>query len=239
MQHAPSFLWCSTEPLCASLQWHLAVLWSLPGSASAGSILQGAFFALLAPWSMWLAAWFFHTHGNKTCNAGSFRCIRGAGRSDRILLAPGKSRYGDEVSSGRVAAGGYVHTCAYWFLQGNVSSLGFASWAAGDARAMGSDRDGCVQRARVSFRCSIAANAKPVLVFVLLQLRITPSLIVSQNDGKCPSHETPLQYISRSTRQQLLISLSKTLNVKPWAAELLLLYLRNHTILFLLQRFYN
>lgn len=44
-----------TESLCARLQWHLAVLRSLLGSASAGSILQGAFFALLPLWSMWLA----------------------------------------------------------------------------------------------------------------------------------------------------------------------------------------
>lgn len=77
------------------------------------------------------------------------------------------------------------------------------------------ERDGCVQRARINFRCSIAANAKPVPVFVSLQLRITRSLLVSRNDGKCPSHETPLQYICRPTHQQLLISPSKTLNVKP------------------------
>lgn len=187
---------------------------------------KGAFFALLALRSMWLAAQFFHTHGNKAWNAGSLRCIRGEGRSARVLLAPSKSHYGDEGSSGRVAAGGYVRTCAYWFLQGYVSSLGFASWAAGDVRRTGSDRGGCALWARINFRCSIAACAKPVPVLVSLQPRITPSLLVSWNDGKCPSHETPLQYISRPTHQPLLISPSKTLNVKPWAAELLLLYLR-------------
>lgn len=83
-----------------------------------------------------------------------------------------------------------------------------------------------VSWARIHFRCSTAADAKPVPVFVLLQLSIAPSLLVSHNDGKCPSHETPLRYISRPTHQQLLISPSKTLNVKPRAAELLLLYLR-------------
>lgn len=100
-------------------------------------------------------------------------------------------------------------------------------------RGTGSDGGGRVLRARINFRCSIAANAKPVPVLVSLQPRITPSLLVSRNDGKCSSHETPLQYISRPTHQQLLISPSKTLNVKPWAAELLLLYLKESRYLVL------
>ena len=120
----------------------------------------------------------------------------------------------------------YVYTCAYWFLQGHVSLLGFASWAAGDVKGIGYDSDGCVQRARISLRCSIFANAKSVLAFVSLQLRITLSLLVCQNDGKRPSHKTALRYVSRPTHQQFSISLSKNLTVKPWAAKLLLLYMR-------------
>lgn len=117
-------------------------------------------------------------------------------------------------------------TRVYGFLQGYVSSFGFASWAAGDVRGVVYDSHGCVQRARISLRCSIFANAKPVLVFVSLQLWITLCFLVSQNDGKCPSHKTTLRYVSRPTHQQLSISLSKTLKVKPWATKLLLLYMR-------------
>ena len=134
--------------------------------------------------------------------------------SDCILLATSKSYYGDEESNGRVFAGVHVHTCAYGFLQGYVSSLGFVSWTRGDVEGTGYDSDGCVQQARINLRCSIFANAKSVLVFVSLQLRITLSLLVSLNDGKCPSHKTTLRYVSRPTHQQLSISLSKALNVK-------------------------
>lgn len=80
MQHAPSFLWCSTElsvPRCSDVWQSCAPSWQ----RFCSSVLQGALLALLTLWSMGLAARFFHTRGNKRWNAGSSRCIGGAGRS--------------------------------------------------------------------------------------------------------------------------------------------------------------
>lgn len=102
-------------------------------------------------------------------------------------------------------------TRAYWFLQGYVSLLGFASWAAGDVKGAGYDSHGCVQWARISLRCSLFANAKSVLMFVSLQLRLRlPFLYLRMTENVPPIKQT------FDTSLDQLISNFSFLSPEPW-----------------------
>lgn len=203
----PWFLWCCAEPCprLAAVTPGSAALPPWPCSEKANlsqgltsnpvfhrSTLQAASSRLSEQWHCSLA---FPQPRHWSRERWPRRCCAGAER--RARPAPSKCQGGGEGSapSGRRCT--HVHAdsckdirkCSLAWL-GCRRCHGDRVSVPGELEAISDAAQVCDANLFVMHFFS-DAGGKPVPVFISLQLRITPSLLVPRSDGKCPSHETP------------------------------------------------